>query len=40
MDADPDEELFDETLPLADRDPWWEEMVARLVKDHGILSLV
>lgn len=38
--SDEDDQLFDENLPLVDRHPWWEETVDRLVKDHGILSLV
>lgn len=35
-----DEDLFDDSSPLKDREPWWEGVVKAMVKEHGVLSLV
>ena len=26
-------------LPIGEREPWWEAVVARLIKTEGVLSL-
>lgn len=40
MDNELQEQAFDEDQPIKERQPWWEEMVDRVVKDSGVLSLV
>jgi hypothetical protein len=40
LDASRVEEPYDEEQPVIQRRAWWEEMVAKLVEESGVLSLV
>ncbi len=40
LDNDMVEEPYDEDQPIGQRRAWWEEMVAKLVEESGVLSLV
>jgi hypothetical protein len=40
LDNDLKEQVYDEDQPIGDRRPWWEDMVDKLVRENGVLSLV
>ncbi|KAL1835889.1 hypothetical protein VTJ49DRAFT_5910 [Mycothermus thermophilus] len=40
LDNELEEEPYDEDLPIGERQAWWEDMVAKLVEQSGVLSLV
>ncbi|PGH15722.1 hypothetical protein AJ80_05430 [Polytolypa hystricis UAMH7299] len=39
MDAELVDQLFDDELPIGERDAWWEKVVDRLLQTAGLLSL-
>ena len=39
MDAEFVEDLFNDELPIGERDAWWEKVVDRLIKTAGLLNL-